>query len=79
MPTNLHWHTLEYAPRPDDAAGPQTFPPPTEDTLHKLKPPHIAATAAFVLDLAGAMPAARQANRPPNSSAGEKSGLGVIS
>lgn len=78
MPTNLHWHTPEYAPGP-------MMPPdlnPTannRDTLQKLKPAHIAATTALVFDLAGAKPAARKAKMTPNATCGEKSGLDVSS
>ena len=52
MPTNLHWHTPEYVPRPDDAAGPSTLTANKRDTLQKLQSSHIAATTALVFDIA---------------------------
>jgi hypothetical protein len=58
MPTNLHWHMPEYAPRPIDAAGPSTLTANNKDTSHKLTSSHIAATTALVCIIAPAMPAA---------------------
>ncbi|RVD41776.1 MAG: hypothetical protein EOS54_03150 [Mesorhizobium sp.] len=67
MPTNSHWHTPEYAPRPDDAAGPEPFPPTTQDTLHKLKALH-ARGAACARALRRSRPAGAQ-NRGVRSAA----------
>jgi len=43
-------------------------------TLQKLKPPQLAAATALVLDIAGAMPAARQAIGHPTLEAVREAG-----
>ena len=75
MPTNLHWHTSEYAPRPDDAAGPEPLRQRqrthrrTRDAAHRG-----AGDARLVVQTLKAKPPT--GSDAHNAGTGEKSGLG---
>lgn len=74
MPTNLHWHTPEYVPRPD-AAGLKPFRNQNRRHRRTTDPPLTVAPIPFVLE-------ARAPNRRPGgpscatgATGGERSGL----
>ncbi|RUT81674.1 MAG: hypothetical protein EOS46_30915 [Mesorhizobium sp.] len=73
MPTNSPWHTPEYGPRPDGAAGPEPFPPTKKVHCTSSNRRTHAAIAHRLRDR-GTIPAPGQAKTPPNARCGEKTG-----
>ena len=75
MPTNLHWHTPEYAPRPDDAAGPEPLTANDRGYIAELQiaAPRGAGDARLVVQTLKAKPPT--GSDAHNAGTGEKSGL----
>lgn len=68
----------EYAPRPNDAAGSESFPPTSEDTSPNPQPPQAAALTALALQSRSPQPASRPLDRWPGVAGGEIRGLAAL-